>query len=269
MWTIRVNLTAVCLALAISPAIYAQVDVINARIQRGPEAAAKVNAAIAKNPHLKEAIARMESRGTHSHIEAATIISGIAVPANRSTNASSPRVGATSETISGDDVEITFIPNTYYYGYWDGTVDAQLYDANGTLLDEYIGNVTGQAADPSSGLDCTYEDVTYAYDIGGDYGDGGGGGGGPYTYSLPEKGQRQRTLPPGEHHDVRAFRKVSAQGWLGHWGDWGKCSGAWCVGAAAGCGAANLVDAEIGWLPCTGAGCIAGAIGCTHGTLWK
>ncbi len=61
----------------------------------------------------------------------------------------------------------------------------------------------------------------------------------------------------------------STRGWLGGWGDWAKCTGAWCVGAAAGCAVGNAIDGEIGWLPCTGIGCVAGAIGCTYGTLWK
>ena len=266
MLTNRLNTAVMCLGLMAAPVLHAQVSVINPKLQHGAAVEAKVRQMIASNAHLSEAVARLEARGTKSHPEAATVISGILVRTVGSVTSSSLPITATA-TISGDNVEIDFIPNTYYYGYWDGTVDAKLYDANGTLLDEYIGNVTGESADPSNGLNCTYEDVVYGYDYGGDY---GGGGGGPYQMSVPnpEKGERQRTLP-GQNDGVRASRAVSATRWLGHWRDWAGCSGAWCAGAAAGCGIANAVDAEIGWLPCTAAGCITAAIGCTHGSLWN
>jgi hypothetical protein len=269
MLTHRLNTAVMCLALMAAPVLHAQVRVINPRIQHGQEVAAKVHQMIAANPHLQAAIARLESRGTHSHPEAATVISGTAVRSSSVTSSSLP-FGATA-TISGDDIEITFIPNTYSYGYWDGTVDAKRYDGNGNMLDEYIGNVTGESADPSSGLDCVYEDVVYGYDAGGDYGDGGGGGGGPYELSVPnpDKGERHRMLPGG-HDGVRASGgTVNINKWLGHWGGWGKCAGAWCGGAAAGCAVGNAIDGEIGWLPCTAVGCIGGAIGCTYGTLWN
>jgi len=271
MLTKRLNLAVMCLGLMIAPALHAQMhqmSVVNAKVERGQAAAAKVHAMIAKNPHLQKAIGRLEARGTHSHVEDATIITGIAVPSGTTTT-SALSVGATA-TVSGDNIEITFIPNTYYYGYWDGTVDAKRYDSNGVLVDEYVGNVTGTSSDPSQGLDTVYEDVVYAYDYWGD-GAGGGGGGGDEEMMMgvgkpDELRARPRSLNPREPrdgHPVKALR------WLGRWGDWGKCSGAWCVGAAAGCGVANAMDAEIGWLPCTAVGCIGGAIGCTYGTLWN
>ena len=265
MLTSRLNTAVMSLGLMIAATtLSAQVKVINPKIQHGPEVAAKVGQMIAANPRLQKAIAALEARGTHSHLEAATVISGTVIRSNSVAASSALPVTATS-TISGDDVEITFIPNTYYYGYWDGTVDAKRYDGYGNLLDEYIGNVTGESADPSYGLDCTYEDPTYGYDSGGDFG-GGPSDNQELMMSIPEKGERHPVLPG--HDTVRGSGPVSVKRWLGHWGGWAKCSGAWCAGAAAGCGVANAMDAEIGWLPCTAVGCIGGAIGCTYGTLW-
>jgi len=53
--------------------------------------------------------------------------------------------------------------------------------------------------------------------------------------------------------------RLSTLAWLGGWSEWGKCTGAWCVGAAGGCAVGAAISAEVGWLPCTAIGCIAGA----------
>src|SRR5438045_872614 len=96
----RLNIAVMSLGLMAAPLLHAQVNVINPKVEHGSQVAAKVRQMIAVNPHLAAAIARLESRGTHSHPESATIVSGIAVRSSSVTGASLS-VGAMA-TVSGD-----------------------------------------------------------------------------------------------------------------------------------------------------------------------
>jgi len=86
-------------------------------------------------------------------------------------------------------------------------------------------------------------------------------------YQLEQQmvSKRDKVDSPGNVQFVKAKALVR---WRGGWRAWGKCSAAWGIGGAAGCGVANWWNAEILWGPCTAAAGITGAIGCTYGTLW-
>lgn len=261
---------AMCLGFIISPSLHAQASVVNPHEKRGPEVAAAVRKRIAADAHLRKALDRVEGRGLHPNVELAVMLTGNGL---RST-AGDQRPAAVfatglvprpNEVISGDAVELTFIPAYTSPGYWEGTVAAQRYDAQGSLLDENISNIVMSSPDPSTAFDVTYEDAVYVFTREDPA---------PYTLSAlgddpdHESTARKPRLQPaltGAEHGHAPVATI----WRGGWGAWGKCSGAWCGGAAVGCALGNWWNAEIAWGPCTAMGCVAGAIGCTYGTLWN
>lgn len=265
----RSAMIGLTLSLFAVSASYAGVRVSSPEQKRGPEIGARVRSLAASNKHLREALKRFEARGLDPRIDAAVMLSGKAVrnSSTRSMMVATDSVKSDEEVVSGDGVELIFIPAYTAPGYWEGTVDARRYDSYGTLTDEYIANVVMYSPDPESAYDVTSEDVVYEGVINDPeprYPEQ------QYAYSEPDRpsagnnGGRFRAFVEGG-----GMKQRSDLRWMGRWGDWGKCSLAWCVGAAAGCGAANWWNAEIAWGPCTAVGCIGSAIGCTYGTLWR
>ena len=168
-----------------------------------------------------------------------------------------------------------FIPSYTAPGWWEGTVDARRYDAYGNLQDEYIANTVMTSPDPDTPFSVAdeavvYDGVTDPPPIAPIYTDEPMPQQ-PYVTAVPKPAtpnEPRRGGSPAAISSLSTPGKVQAKRWLGRWGAWGKCSLAWCGGAAVGCAVGNWWNAEIAWGPCTAVGCIGGAIGCTYGTLW-
>jgi hypothetical protein len=253
-----VLLVAVLVAAVFALPAHAAMTITNARAVRGPDASDMVHDLMAADPHLRAAIAAHEKKGQPLMFDAATVILARGEPDQALAPACT--LSEESSTFYYDNVKLIFIPDAYSAGYWDGTVEALQYDSQGNLVSEFLADVTGQAPDATTPLTVTYEYVRYAIDKG--------------SRIFVKVGSG----PDGAHLGLKAGTagglgtkeaQISTREWLGGWGAWAKCTGAWCIGAAVGCGVGNAIDGEIGWLPCTSIGCIGSAIGCTHGSLWK
>lgn len=262
-------LVAICLSFIISRALYAEVRVVNPQQRRGPDAAEKVHKLIAANSHLRAALDRIKGRGLHPHVESAVMLTGTGVRSTTSAAGIAARMQSApraNEVVSGDAVELIFIPAYTAPGYWEGTIDAYRYDASGNLLNENIANVVISSPDPSTAFDVTYADPVYEFNVTND---------GPYSLNAPggdqypTETQTQKPRPRLAPALQPRLKPVTMQTWRGCWSCWGKCSLAWCGGAAVACAVANWWNAELAWGPCTTIGCIGGTIGCTYGTLWN
>lgn len=237
------------------------------RVIRGAQLAARINAKLNRpiGVHLRRAFDQLERErsakvntreawGVVGHIDRQT--SG----ASSSGHAGLIRRTSAAQGFSfyEDNIELVWIPADSQAGYWLGTFYATHYDASGDPDVEMIINVEQQFTLPSSeGWTTTWERTVYARDR--DRGVIQAGG-----LAVPREGVR---LASFRSEGGMGIRRVGLR-FLGRYGNFLGCGVSWCAGAAAGCGLANLWNAEIAWAPCTGAGCVTGFVGCTWGSLW-
>ncbi len=162
--------------------------------------------------------------------------------------------------------ELTFIPVLNLPYEWHGTAIAQQFDANGNLLDEYVGNIILVMPDHN-----VYSwNVVYEADVINNTLQPPVPGSDMYTNidpSLPLSSTvKNRPLRNGLPFAEYVLAKIT---WAGGWRSYFKCTGSWCGGAAAGCAIIHWWNAEIAWGPCAVAGCVTAAVGCSYGTLWN
>lgn len=157
-----VLLVAVLVAGAFARPAQATTTITNARAVRGPDASEMVHDLMAVDPHLRAAIASHEHEGQPLMLEAATVILAHGEPDQALAPACT--LSERSSTFTYDNVNLIFMPDAYSAGYWDGTVEALQYDSQGTLVAEYLADVTGEAPDGATPLTTTYQHLLYSFD---------------------------------------------------------------------------------------------------------
>jgi hypothetical protein len=160
-------------------------------------------------------------------------------------------------SLSGDNMELVWIPAVSADGYWLGTFYLTHYDAAGAIDAELIMNVEQQFG---SSWYSTWEQKIFERDH--RTREGRLSLGGPEIANVSYTGSGSGLIGTNERQFIRAgFR------FPGRYGNYLGCSAAWCGGAGVGCGIAHLWNAELLWGPCAAGGCATGLIGCTWGTL--
>src|ERR1700679_3746813 len=150
------------------------------------------------------------------------------------------------QTIGGgsgsNTVEISFVTTVSEAGDWQGTIVGDQYDSSGSLISEYVANVI--LIEPTVGV--YVWNLIYELPI-----DNTGNPvkSGPTSPVQPDPAvsRLQWGVPFVQQRSAaiavfRALKQPHIQnvGFLGGWGAWGKCTGAWSAGAAAGCFAGSL-----------------------------
>jgi hypothetical protein len=262
-----------CLLISINSGFAQSVQPTH-RTMKQDEVAAKIKAARKNNKDIHAALAYFEKRGQPIQYELASGVTGprpVQVAslrphegcrANFSLKSFDPLQQIIDPSGTGGWVELMWIPALSLPYEWHGTAVGDEYDSAGNLVREYVAEIVLQMPDPNI---YQWNVVFEAPVAGGVVGDPLGGPGLLLTIDASKPLSIQAKTIKKELSSPR----VAPAKWLGGWGAWGKCSAAWCGGAAAGCAAANFWNAEVAFGPCAAAGCIGGAIGCTYGTLWN
>lgn len=243
------------------------VDARILRVVKGGDATVRVRRLLNEpiGVHLRRAFDQLEKlKGKKVNIDAAWGVSGYVKP---KTNTLEPRTGSGARVVAASfsvtqfgfsdaNTDLYWFPADSETNYWLGTFYATHYDENGEADVDEIINVEQQYG--SGTWAATYQHVEYATDR----------IHGPYQVRW-QSSQSNPVALLTKFDGVDGGRLLRAGlRFLGRYGDWLGCGASWCAGAAAGCGVANVWDAEIAWAPCTGAGCATGFIGCSWGTLW-
>jgi hypothetical protein len=197
-------------------------------------------------------------------------------------------------TISGDGVEMTFIPTLSIPGEWQGTVISTRYDVYGSFIDQYVADIVMVQPDPNiNAWDVVFE---VSFDLGVPYLQYEPGMytgfdlGVPIQEHQPSYELRREQLDllyQVTSLDRRAFKPVGFQ----IRSDrnfyppprppsqprpvpapvraWARCSFAPCSFFGGGCIVANLWNADLLAGPCFALGCGGAMAACTYGTLYR
>lgn len=268
-------ISIICLSSILIPNRgFSQPNQHNNRIMKADEVAAKIKAARQHNKDIHAALAFFEKRGQPIQWELSSGITGpkpaysAALQRRESCSVDlqpvsfAPAAQIGGQTSDGGWIELYWITALSLPYEWHGTAVADEYDSFGNLTNEYVAEIVLQMPDHTA-----YQwNVAYEAPVSGgvvqDPIDGPG-------LLLTIDASRPLSIQAKAIQRDLNRPKVTPVKWLGGWASWGKCSAAWCGGAAVGCAIANWWNAEIAFGPCAAAGCVGGAIGCTYGTLWN
>ncbi|HEX8495429.1 MAG TPA: hypothetical protein VF658_21640 [Pyrinomonadaceae bacterium] len=258
----------------------------DAKVKKGPEVAARVRQLKETNENVRAALRYFEKKGRPSKIDDSFAITGKYTYSNKATALNRwggfnslgsfirPASFTQQESSIGDAyVELIFVPNYDIENEWQGTVIGNRYDDYGNLVEQYVSESVMVTPDPNTySWDEIYEAPVYggevqpAIDEPGMYTD--------YSWGETREQQPQEYMYMTKSnkagaHDGMSIVKAGLQSRRARIRAWARCSFAWCGGAAVGCIAVNLWNAELLAGPCFAVGCITSAIGCTWGTLWQ
>lgn len=251
----------------------------NVKVKSGREVAAKVLKLRENNENVRAALRYFEKKGKPPQIENSFAITGTYSHTSQTAkifNGLGSLIKASSFTqesrISESGVEIIFVPDYSVEGEWQGTVIANRYDDYGNLAEQYVSQSVLVMPDPNAySWDEIYEAPVYGGEVQPAVNE-------PGMYTDYNWGSRREEQPidymyvsknGGSTDHAKIVNANSLQSRRARVRAWARCTFAWCGGAAIGCIAANLWNAEFLAGPCFAAGCITAAVGCSWGTLWQ
>lgn len=252
------------------------------KVKSGPEVAARVKLLKENNKTIRAALKVFEDKGHKTKIEDSFALTGsypskklaYAADSNDSSRIFQKASFVQQPQIGDDYVELTWVPTLSIEYEWQGTAIATKYDNYGNVIDQYVADIVMVMPDHNTNQWEVMYEVPFYNGIAqeplyepGMYTDINLGE--PLSQQQLELSQPISKLGKVEFANNVHFVKANAQRRLGGWRAWARCTGAWGVGAAAGCVIAHVWNAEVLWGPCTAAGTVVGAIGCTWGTLWE
>lgn len=243
------------------------------KIKKGAEVAAKVRKLKESNKNVRAALKLFEDKKRTPKIDQSFAING----SLSSLKAQLEDRGAVFQkvsfeqqsSISGEYVDIIFVPVLSLDMEWQGTVIADLYDNNSNIVGEYVAESALIMPDPSLyAWDEVYEAPVYNGVVQPAIAEPG-----MFTYvdlGVP-LGQQQLSIQVNQESSreiTRVVRAAYVQSGPARIRAWANCTFGWCGGAGVSCIGTDLWSADALSGPCFASGCGNYAIGCSWETIW-
>lgn len=241
------------------------------KIKKGAEVAAKVRKLKESNKNVRAALKLFEDKKRMPKIDQSFAING----SLGSLKAQLDNRGAVFQkvsfeqrsSISGDYVDIIFVPVLSLDMEWQGTVIADLYDNNSNIVGEYVAESV--LIMPDSGLyawDEVYEAPVYDGVVQPAIAEPG-----MFTYvDLGTPLAQQQVSVQANQVSSREMIPVSyVQSGPARIRAWANCAFGWCGGAGVNCIGTDLWSADALSSSCFASGCGNYAIGCSWETIWQ
>jgi hypothetical protein len=173
-------------------------------------------------------------------------------------------------SISGDSIEIIFVPVLNQDMEWQGTVISDLYDSGGNIVGEYVAESVLVMPDPN-----LYAwDEIYEAPVNNGVVEPAIAEPGMYTnvdlgVPLDQQVLSSNTYPPNPPSVIPVIPATYVQGGPARIRAWANCTFGWCGGAGINCVGTAVWSADALTSSCFASGCGNYAIGCAWETIWQ
>jgi len=244
------------------------------KVKKGAEVAAKVRKLKESNKSVRAALKVFEDKKRMPRVDASFAISG---------SLGSLKTGLSNRgqlfqnvsfeqqsSISGDSMEIIFVPVLSQDMEWQGTVISDLYDSGGNIVGEYVADSVMVMPDPNLyAWDEIYEAPVYNGVV-----DPAIAEPGMYTnvdlgIPLDQQVLSINTNPANVPGSISFIPAAYIQGGPARIRAWANCTFGWCGGAGINCVGTAVWSADVLSSSCFASGCGNYAIGCAWETIWQ
>src|SRR5712691_12797710 len=244
------------------------------KIKKGAEVAAKVRKLKESNKSVRAALKLFEDKKRMPKVEASFSINGSLGSLKAGLNNRGRLFQNVSfeqqSSISGDYIEIIFVPVLSQDMEWQGIVISDLYDSGGNIVGEYVAESMLIMPDPNLyAWDEIYEAPVYD---------------GVVEPAIAEPGmftnvdlgvpldQQSLSIEMYQANPSKVIRVVPAsyvQSGPARIRAWANCTFGWCGGAGINCVGTAEWSADVLSSSCFASGCGNDAIGCAWETIWQ
>ena len=245
------------------------------KVKKGAEVAAKVRKLKDSNKNVRAAFKLFEDKKRTPKIDASFSINGslgaVKTALNNREKAFRSHVSLEQQSsISGDYIEIIFVPVLSLDMEWQGTVISDLYDSSGNVVGEYVADSVLVMPDPNLyAWDEIYEAPVYDGIL-----EPAIAGPGLFTnidlgVPLDEQVISKQMYQPNSHSLSGIVPVSYVQGGTARIQAWANCTFGWCGGAGLSCVGTDMWSADVLNSSCFGSECGNDAIACAWETIWQ
>jgi len=244
------------------------------KVRKGAEVAAKVRKLKESNKNVRAALKVFEDKKRMPKVDASFAINGSLGPLKTGLNNRGQLFQNVSfkqqSSISGDSIEIIFVPVLSQDMEWQGTIISDLYDNGGNIVGEYVAESVLVMPDPNLyAWDEIYEAPVYNGVVEPAIAEPG-----MYTnvdlgVPLDQQVLSSNTYPANPPSVIRVIPATYVQGGPARIRAWANCTFGWCGGAGINCVGTALWSADVLSSSCFASGCGNYAIGCAWETIWQ
>jgi len=244
------------------------------KVKKGTEVAAKVRKLKESNKNVRAALKVFEDKKRMPKVDASFAINGSLGSLKTGLNNHGQLFQNVSfeqqSSISGDSIEIIFVPVLSLDMEWQGTVISDLYDSGGNIVAEYVAESVLVMPDPN-----LYAwDEIYEAPVNNGVVEPAIAEPGMYTnvdlgVPLDQQVLSSNTYPPNSPSVIRVIAATYVQGGPARIRAWANCTFGWCGGAGINCVGTAVWSADALSSSCFASGCGNYAIGCAWETIWQ
>ncbi len=244
------------------------------KVKKGSEVVAKVRKLKESNKNVRAALKLLEDKKRTPKVDASFSISGSLGSLKAGLN-NRPRLFQNvsfeqQSAISGDYIEIIFVPVLSLDMEWQGTVISDLYDSSGNIVGEYVAESVMVMPEPNLyAWDEICEAPVYNGVVEPAIAE-------PGMYTNVDLGipldQQSLSIETHQANPSSIIRFVPAsyvQGGSARIRAWANCTFGWCGGAGINCVGTDMWSADVLGSSCFASGCGNNAIGCAWETIWQ
>jgi len=244
------------------------------KVKKGSEVVAKVRKLKESNKNVRAALKLLEDKKRTPKVDASFSISGSVGSLKAALN-NRPQLFQNvsfeqQSSISGDSIEIIFVPVLSQDMEWQGTIISDLYDSGGNIVGEYVAESVLVMPDPNLyAWDEIYEARVYDGVVEPAIAEPG-----MYTnvdlgVPLDQQVLSGNMYPANPASVIRVIPTTYVQGGPARIRAWANCTFGWCGGAGINCVGTALWSADVLSSSCFASGCGNYAIGCAWETIWQ
>jgi len=243
------------------------------KVKKGPEVAAKVRRLKETSKNVRAALKLLEDKKRTPKVDASFAINGSLGSLKAAIN-NRPRLFQNvsfeqQSAISGDYIEIIFVPVLSLDMEWQGTVISDLYDSGGNIVGEYVAESVLIMPEPNLyAWDEIYEAPVYD---------------GVVQPAIAEAGMFTNVdlgvpldqqflsieMNQANPSSIVIVPASYVQGGSARLRAWANCTFGWCGGAGINCVGTDIWSADVLGSSCFASGCGNNAIGCAWETIWQ
>jgi len=244
------------------------------KVKKGAEVAAKVRKLKESSKSVRAALKVFEDKKRMPKVDASFAINGSLGSLKTGLNNRGQLFQNVSfeqqSSISGDSMEIIFVPVLSQDMEWQGTVISDLYDSGGNIVGEYVADSVMVMPDPNLyAWDEIYEAPVYDGMVEPAIAEPG-----MYTnvdlgIPLDQQVLSINTNPANVPGSISFIPAAYVQGGPARIRAWANCTFGWCGGAGINCVGTAVWSADVLSSSCFASGCGNYAIGCAWETIWQ
>lgn len=244
------------------------------KVKKGAEVAAKVRKLKESSKNVRAALKLFEDKKRTPKIDASFAINGALASSKTGLNKAGQMFRSLSfaqqSSISGDYIEIIFVPVLSQSMEWQGVVISDLYDSAGNIVGEYVADSVLVMPDPNLyAWDEIYEAPVYDGIVGPAIAEPGMFTNVDLGIPLDQQVLSSQIYEANPADTLRVVPASYVQGGPARLRAWANCVFGWCGGAGLNCVGTDMWSADVLSSSCFASGCGDDAIGCAWETIWQ